>query len=164
MFFLYIDFIKYVLPYFYLNRHGTPNSYTKDLFGQHKKMHKRYTSLIVLVQWFLIFLVSFFGIFSFSLKLVRRTESVRQKNYWLVTKRVFFFTVFVTNLLIPSSHWLSATNLFQQNVNKCQKKKTKSKLKITVIRKQACCTGCRQRPFPIQLHQQAKSTPSVKWS
>ena len=28
---------------------------------------------------------------------------------------------------------------------------------------QACCAGCRRRPFPMQLHQQAKSTPSVKW-
>ena len=29
--------------------------------------------------------------------------------------------------------------------------------------KQACCAGCRLRPFPMQLHQQAKSTLSVKW-
>ena len=31
------------------------------------------------------------------------------------------------------------------------------------ILKQACCAGCRRRPFLMQHHQQAKSTPSVKW-
>ena len=31
------------------------------------------------------------------------------------------------------------------------------------IKKQACCAGCRRRPFPMKLHQWAKSTRSVKW-
>ena len=31
-----------------------------------------------------------------------------------------------------------------------------------LIMKQACCAGCRRRPFPMKLHQWAKSTPSVK--
>ena len=29
--------------------------------------------------------------------------------------------------------------------------------------KQACGAGCRHRPFPMQLYQYAKFTPSVKW-
>ena len=36
-------------------------------------------------------------------------------------------------------------------------------INITFNIKQACCAGCRRRPFPMQLHQQVKSTPSVKW-
>ena len=35
-------------------------------------------------------------------------------------------------------------------------------MQTTFFLKQACCTGCRRRPFPLQLHQQAKSTHSVK--
>ena len=27
-----------------------------------------------------------------------------------------------------------------------------------VEKKQACCAGCRSRPFPMKLHQSAKST------
>ena len=32
----------------------------------------------------------FLVLFGISSELVRRTESLRQKNHWLVTKRVFF--------------------------------------------------------------------------
>ena len=32
----------------------------------------------------------------------------------------------------------------------------------TTNKKQACCAGCRRRPFPMQLHQQAKSTHLAK--
>ena len=31
-----------------------------------------------------------------------------------------------------------------------------------MAKKQACCAGCRRRPFPMQLHQQAKSSPPEK--
>ena len=34
---------------------------------------------------------------------------------------------------------------------------------LAVLSKQACCAGCRRRPFPMQLPQKEKSTPSVKW-
>ena len=30
-------------------------------------------------------------------------------------------------------------------------------------KKQACCPGCRRKPFPMQLQQLVKSNPSLKW-
>ena len=61
---------------------------------------------IFLWQLFSILTMSFFlAFFAISFELVCCTESVQQKNDWLVTKRLFL-TVFVTNLMIPLSHWL----------------------------------------------------------
>jgi hypothetical protein len=33
---------------------------------------------------------------------------------------------------------------------------------LIVWHKQACCAGCRRRPFPMQIQQKAKSTHSAK--
>ena len=44
------------------------------------------STVILNVDYIYLFFLAFFAIF---LDLVRRTESVRQRNHWLVTKRVF---------------------------------------------------------------------------
>ena len=46
----------------------------------------------------------FLALFSNSLELVCRYESVQQRNHCLVMKKSIFLTVFGTNLLIPLSH------------------------------------------------------------
>ena len=42
------------------------------------------------------------------------------------------------------------------------KTKKKKKNVLNTSKNKACCAGCRHRPFPMQLHQLTKSTPSVK--
>ena len=78
--------------------------------------------------------VSFLAFFAISLELVRCTESVRQRNHWLCTKKVFSDR-FCDQLNVS---FLALTQYDKQitiKQKKMPKKKTKSKLKITVIRK-----------------------------
>ena len=66
----------------------------------------------------------FLAFFAISLELVVRTESVRQRNHWFVTKRVFFDN-FVTKSMFSFSQFFDSvrrTNFNEMAINATQKK------------------------------------------
>ena len=80
-------------------------------------------------------LVFFFGIFFISLEMVRRTESVQQKNHWKVTKMVFCFYSFCDQLVDSFIALTQCHKPISKKMAINAKKKKQSKLKITVLRK-----------------------------
>ena len=75
----------------------------------------------------------------------------------------FSFDIFQNKFWFTSPYQGNKTISNILRVNALQKQSARHSSSYLVYMASAYCAGCRRRSFQIQLHQQAKSTPSLKW-